>query len=84
MKLSAKSGATMAIAAASLILSGAAVTSTAQAGDKNIKCVGVNACKGTSSCKTAASSCKGKNACKGKGFVVVSADVCKQIGGKKG
>lgn len=49
-----------------------------------VKCMGVNSCKGMSSCKTASSSCKGQNSCKGHGFVAVSADACKQLGGKEG
>ncbi len=84
MKLSATSGATIAIAAASMILSGAVMTTTAQAAEKDIKCVGVNACKGQSACKTAASSCKGKNGCKGKGFMMLSDAACKAKGGKVG
>jgi hypothetical protein len=58
----------------------AAPLSTAVAGS-DIQCVGVNACKGHSSCKTGTSSCKGLNACKGQGFVAVSAEACEQLGG---
>ena len=36
-----------------------------------VKCGGVNACKGQSSCKGAANSCKGQNACKGQGWTPV-------------
>ncbi|MGQ0677833.1 MAG: BufA2 family periplasmic bufferin-type metallophore [Rhodospirillales bacterium] len=48
-----------------------------------VKCVGANACKGQSACKTATSSCKGLNACKGQGWVE-SADkaACEKSGGK--
>ena len=49
---------------------------------ETVKCMGVNACKGMSSCKTATSACKGQNACKGQGFVSVSKRACEQIGGK--
>ncbi len=56
----------------------------ATAAEKTVKCFGVNACKGLSSCKTASSSCKGLNSCKGKGFVDVKKSVCKQLGGKVG
>ena len=31
-----------------------------------IKCLGANACKGQSACKTKANDCQGKNSCKGK------------------
>jgi len=71
--------------AAALAFTMAPVTS-ALAGSNHhkhqIKCTGVNACKGKSSCKTAKSMCKGHNACKGKGFVVVSKKACEQLGGK--
>ena len=38
----------------------------------NVKCGGVNACKGQSACKTETSAGKGQNSCKGKGFIEVS------------
>ena len=57
---------------------------SATAGDKTVKCMGVNACKGHSSCKTASSPGKGQNSCKGQGFVEVSKSVCEQLGGKVG
>lgn len=60
-----RSGALIAAGAAALILSGCASnggTNTANA--SSVHCVGVNACKGTSDCKTAGNACKGQNACK--------------------
>jgi hypothetical protein len=60
----------------------APVTSTSAA--ETVHCMGVNSCKGHSSCKTANSSCKGLNSCKGQGFVAVPQDVCDQLGGKAG
>ena len=57
MKLTQKSGATMAIAAAALIVSGAVlVTPAAAAGEKG-HCMGANACKGQSACMTAKNDC---------------------------
>lgn len=47
-----------------------------------VKCMGVNACKGHSSCQTANSSCKGLNDCKGQGWVKVSKQACEQLGGE--
>jgi hypothetical protein len=74
------SGAALAIAAAGLFLGGAASTvSAAEAG--KIHCVGLNACKGTSDCKTATNACKGKNECKGRGFLAMSEKDCKAKGG---
>ncbi len=82
MKMSNKSGATLAAAAAALMLSGAVVT-TANAGVKGeIHCQGVNACKGKTGCATASNKCKGLNACKGKGWVSMRAESCTNIGGK--
>jgi hypothetical protein len=52
-----------------------------------IKCVGGNACKGQSACKTATSGsdCKGKNSCKGKGYVITAdAKSCEAAGGHVG
>ena len=46
------------------------------------KCYGVNACKGKSSCQSGGHKCKSQNACKGQGYVVVSKEVCEQLGGK--
>ena len=68
-----------AAAAAMFALSPMAVS----AGDE-IKCMGVNACKGHSACKTADSACKGKNSCKGHGFVLVSEQACADLGGDVG
>lgn len=81
MKQYATSGAALAFAALSLAISGATLpTPAAAAGD--IKCAGINSCKGHSECQTANSSCKGLNSCKGQGWLptATSAD-CKAKGG---
>lgn len=44
-------------------------------------CVGVNACKGMSSCATADNKCKGMNACKGEGYVTLDKASCDQVAG---
>ena len=82
MKLSQKSGATIAITAAALLVSGTLATSAMAAGGTQGKCFGVNACKGQSACKTAQSACKGHNACKGKGFVAMTDTECAEKGGE--
>jgi hypothetical protein len=51
------------------------------AGADQVKCVGVNSCKGQSACKSAQNDCKGKNACKGQGFLKTSEQECKDKGG---
>ena len=82
MKLSKTSGATQAVAAAAFIASASIVTTVAHADLTQVKCAGLNACKGQSACKTASSSCKAQNACKGQGFVEKTAAACKYLGGK--
>lgn len=83
MKLS-KTLTGLAIATAAAGMFATAVPTIANAAEANIHCVGVNSCKGTSSCKTATNDCKGLNSCKGQGFVAVTAEVCDQLGGKHG
>ena len=82
MKVTSKSGATIAAAAATLFLAGATMTTVAYAAGEG-KCVGANACKGQSACKGGASSCKGQNACKGQGWTETT-DIasCTAQGGK--
>ena len=82
MKLTQKSGATIAMTAAALIVSGASLISPAAVAGEKGQCLGVNACKGKSDCKTAKSECKGHNACKGQGYLMLSKEECEQKGGK--
>jgi hypothetical protein len=81
MKISVKSGSTIAAAAASLLMAGAIVAPVSQAADAPGHCMGANACKGQSACKTANNACKGQNACKGKGFVEMTKAECEKIEG---
>jgi uncharacterized membrane protein len=80
MKLTKKSGASMAMTAAALIISGAALVATASAETFKGRCFGVNGCKGQG--KTAKNDCKGKNACKGHGWLEMLQDECKNAGGQ--
>lgn len=82
MKMNSKSGATLAVAAATLFLAGTVVSTTTPAQAASGKCMVGNACKGQSACKGGASSCKGQNACKGQGFSMTSEKQCAAIGGK--
>jgi hypothetical protein len=78
-------GAVLATAVALMFVGNAmaADSSSSDASSAQVKCVGGNACKGQSACKSAASSCKGQNACKGKGFVMTSSmKDCQAAGGK--
>ena len=81
MKLNRRSSATIAIAAAVLVMSGAPLIGAVHAEDAKGHCQGANACKGKGACKTAKNDCKGLNACKGKGWVSMTEDACKDAGG---
>lgn len=86
MKVNIVSGSTLAAAAVALALSGMAVTpAAAKKGMKSVQCMGINACKGQSACKTAGSSCKGLNACKGQRWLPTkSKGECEAKGGSVG
>ncbi len=85
MKTVGKSGAAIATAAFAMALSSATLVgtaTTAAAGeDAKVHCMGVNACKGHSDCKTAENACKGQNSCKGKGFLGMTKEECDAAGG---
>jgi len=79
------SGIVIAAAAAAFFLGGlgtVSVSTTASADE--VKCGGINSCKGTSACKTASNpGGPGQNACKGQGMLpTASADECKAKGGE--
>lgn len=74
-RLKTSLGATIAAAAGIMLV---ACSSTGQpemqnvaanAVEANVHCMGANACKAQTECKSALNSCKGKNACKGQGWV---------------
>jgi len=74
-----KPGSTLAAAAAALLLAGA-VAAPAFAGDEaKGHCMGANACKGQSGCKTASNACKGQNGCKGTGFTETTKTDCAKV-----
>ena len=75
----------LATVAAAMFISGAAVTMAPSAAEAagDVKCMGLNSCKGHGECKTAANDCKGMNACKGQGWMSVgSAKECTDKGGQ--
>lgn len=76
------SGAAIATAAA-MLFSVASVTTASAADEAKVHCMGVNACKGQSSCKTASNSCKGQNSCKGTGFLEMTQKQCDAAKAKK-
>ena len=83
MQMKIVSGASLAAAAIALAVSGAAMTSPAQAKKAPVHCAGINSCKGTSACKSASNACKGMYSCKGMGFLIKkSAMACEKAGCK--
>jgi uncharacterized membrane protein len=76
-------GAIIAATAAVLVRSGAVKAKAEEkaTGDQ-VKCAGVNECKGKGSCAGAGGSCAGQNSCKGKGVVSMSKADCEKKGGK--
>jgi uncharacterized membrane protein len=82
MKPFETSGAVLAAAALGFAIAGATLAVPASAATE-IKCSGINSCKGHSECASANSSCKGQNSCKGQGWLpTASADECVAKGGK--
>lgn len=75
-------GLMLATAAAAFFASQGAFIASVQAEEAQIHCGGVNACKGSSDCKTADNACKGQNECKGHGFKALTAADCTAQGGK--
>ncbi len=83
------SGITLASAAATLLLAGcggdkAAKVEAPAAAAKvaEVKCSGINSCKGTSACATATTACQGQNSCKGQGWIKATKADCEAKGGK--
>jgi len=83
--LTVKSMSKFAMATAAAALFASAIVPSAIAGEEaagSVKCMGINACKGESKCKTADSACAGQNSCKGTGWILTgSADECTTKGG---
>jgi uncharacterized membrane protein len=73
----------VATAVALLFISGGFVT---HADNKDsaaqVRCFGINSCKGQSFCATAKNACAGQNACKGQGWLRASRQECSAKGGR--
>ena len=76
--------ASIALAGAAAAMFAAAPVTAVHAAKGDVKCFGVNKCKGHNDCKTATNACKGHASCKGSGFVKMSKHACKEIGGSVG
>lgn len=77
-----KSGLAIAAAAAAIFAVAPMAACAAEQGAKTGHCMGANACKGQSACKTAANGCAAQNSCKGKGYIEATKDECAKKGGK--
>ena len=77
-------GLVLAAGAATVFALAPVAATAAHHSSKSVACMGVNTCKGHSSCKTANNACKGQNSCKGKGVVDMSKAACDQVGGTTG
>ncbi len=82
MQVNKSTGVALALSAAGLFACAPATTTVATEAD--VHCYGVNKCKGHNDCKTATNACKGQASCKGQGFVTMSEDACKALGGSVG
>lgn len=80
-----KSASLLAMAAATLLITGCANQApSASSSMAKVHCHGVNECKGHGACATSTNACAGKNACKGQGFVEMTESECKAKGGTVG
>lgn len=78
-----KTASMLAMAAATLLITGCANQATSpDTTSAKVHCTGVNECKGHGACATATNACAGQNACKGQGFVEMTESECKAKGGK--
>ena len=62
-------------------LSGVVGQQTAQAGEGNGHCYGVNKCSGTGACGGKGHSCAGQNGCEGQGYLEIDEETCLKIKG---
>lgn len=76
-------GISLASAAAALFVAGAVATfAPGPAAAAEVKCTGINACKGQGACKSPKNECKSHNACKGQGWLPMPSEAdCTKAGG---
>jgi uncharacterized membrane protein len=73
----------IATAVALLFIAGGVVANNEHGvGAVQVRCSGINSCKGQSFCATATNACAGQNACKGQGWLKVSREECSSKGGQ--
>jgi hypothetical protein len=82
LKMDAKSF-SIATAVALLFITGGVVANASESTKAaQVRCSGINSCKGRSFCATAKNACAGQNACKGQGWLKVSRKECSAKGGR--
>jgi len=69
-----------ATAVALLFIGGAIVHTHNRAGAMQVRCFGINSCKGLTFCATPKNAYVGQNACKGRGWLRVSREECSARG----
>jgi uncharacterized membrane protein len=74
-------GLLLASAVAGLMLAGGVAGTAAAEEKEEVRCYGVNKCKGSGDCGGKGHSCAGENACKGQGYLKMAADTCLKIQG---
>ena len=73
----------IATAVALLFITGGVVANASESTKAaQVRCSGINSCKGQSVCATAKNACAGQNACKGQGWLKVSRKECSAKGGR--
>jgi hypothetical protein len=70
-------GAVLAASVAGLFASAMPLVASADKAGDEVKCEGINACKGQGACAQAKHDCATKNGCKGQGMVKTTAADCK-------
>ncbi len=68
-------------AAGLLTLAAPAGVALAEEAAAEVKCYGVNKCKGTGTCGGKGHSCAGENSCKGQGYLNIDKETCLKIEG---
>jgi uncharacterized membrane protein len=71
----------LASAAAGLVAVAVVMATPGNARAEEVKCYGINKCKGTGECGGKDHSCAGKNACAGHGWLKIDKDKCLKIKG---
>ena len=76
-----KSSLLLASAAAGLMAYGITMAAPGTAQAEEVKCYGINKCKGTGECGGKGHSCAGHNECKGQGWLKIDKEKCLKIQG---